>query len=132
MGYLLEGGIPGDARQHPDARLNQKRFQEPEVAGDVVLADKIDIVMGRDRRFAGPDHVFEQHLTGDPVSQVLGPHKPRRVHRDDADPQLQFGLSADCIDVFAHEAAHTGRIDKDRLGRCGLSGLHDRLIQLLP
>ena len=126
-----KGRVPGDPRQDADASLLQEGLHEPEVAGDIVFSDQIDIAVRRDRGFARADDLIEQHLSGDAVPQVLGPRKSRRAHRDDPDAEIRLGLSAHRLEILADQAAHAGRVDEDGLRLDRLMRPHDGVMELL-
>ena len=52
--------VSGDRRQNPDPGAGEHRGHVPHLAGDVVLADEVDVEGCRHRRFPGADDVVEQ------------------------------------------------------------------------
>jgi len=117
--------------QHAEPCLPEDRLDMPEVVADVVLSDEVDGIARDLLRLCGADHMFEQHLSGNPVAEVFRPHEPRRMHRDDRDAEVCTAASADRVKVLSDEAAHAGRIDEDRLRCDPVHYLTDRAGELL-
>ena len=129
---LLELRVAGDAGEDPDPEPLEEREHPPEIAGDVVLADQVHVVVGGGLRLGGADDVLEQDLAGEPVADVLVADEPRRVDRDDRDRHLLRRRPADRLDVVAGHRGDAGRVDEDRLRlRVARRQVDDGGVQLL-
>ncbi len=130
-GDIMVSRVAGDAGANAHAELFKQRLHHPEFAGQVELAENVDVI-GRDVvRLLGADHMVEQRLAGQLVAEVLRADEARRVDRHHGKPELLRRAAADGLDIVADQRGDAGRIDEDRRRGICVRNLADRLEQLL-
>ena len=130
-GDLAEPGIAGQAGAQADAQPFEQRRHLPQLAGDVVFAQQIDVGERRVVRLDRADDVVEQRLAGQAVAEILAAGEARRHHRHDRPGEALGRDLADGGDVVADQRRHAGGVDKDRRRVVAGDDLLDRLQQLL-
>ena len=130
---VFELRVAADAGQDADPEPFEQRLHPPQVAGDVVLADQVDVVVGGDRGLRRPDDVFQQDLPRQPVADVLVADEPRGVDRDHRHRNLFRRGLADRLHVVPRHGGDAGRVDEDRLRLVAVarSELEDGAVELL-
>ncbi len=109
--------VAGEGREHADAELLEVGRVLPHVAGDVVLADQVDIERCRLFRFFRSDQVHQRRFAAEPAAEVLAADEAGGVDRHHRHAVLLRGVLADGVDVVADQGGDAGRIDEDRLRR---------------
>ena len=112
---VLESGVAAEAGEDADAEPVEERQHPPEVAGNIVFADQIDVVVGDFLRLGGPDDVFEQDLARQAVADVLVADEAGGIDRNDRNGDLLLGRLADRLDIVAGHGGDAGGVDEDRL-----------------
>ena len=106
----------------------------PQLTGDVVFTDQIDIVQGSAiggggfrLRLTGTDHIAHHGLARDTVTQVLSAIKTRRIYGYHRHPPARFCSAAHRADIITNEGRDAGVIDEDRRRAVVGNGLFDAM-----
>ena len=99
---LTVAGIARDAGVHANSQPLQQGSHLPQLTGQVVFTQDVDVERCHGLRLDGTDHVVEQRFTGQLVAEVLGAHETRSVHGNDRGAKFLAGVFADSVDVVAN------------------------------
>src|SRR6185369_3838654 len=133
-GDLLQLAVAGPDRLDIEADLLQQSLGRPDIAADVVVADKGNIVRSlRLTELASADNVIADGVVGDVVAEGLGnAAEPLAVAGDDRQIQLGSRMFGSGVDVVTDESDRTLGQHRDPLGqREQTLGLNQQLLQLL-
>ena len=123
--------VARDAGAHAHAELLQERLHHPELAGEVELAENIDVHRTDVVRLVRADDVIEQRFARKLVAEVLGADEARGVNGHDRRAEALGGAEADGVEIVADERGHAGRINEDGWGAMLFDDLADGLEELL-
>ncbi len=108
--------VAGNAGAHPHAEPFEQRLHHPELAGEVELAEDIDVHRADVVGLVRADHVVEQGFAGELVAEVLRADEARGVNGHDRRAEALGGAEADGVEVVADQRGDAGRIDEDGRG----------------
>ena len=123
--------VARDAGAHPHAECLEQRLHHPEFAGEVELAEDIDVHRADVVGLVRADHVVEQGLAGELVAEILRADEARRMDRHDRRAEALGGAETDGVEIVADQRGHAGRIDEDGRRGVRLDDLADGLEELL-
>ncbi len=109
--------VAGNAGAHPHAELLEQRLHHPEFAGEVELAEDIDVHRADVVRLVRADDVVEQGFARELVAEVLRADEARGVDRHDRRAEALGGAEADGVEVVADQRGDAGRVDEHRRRR---------------
>ena len=136
--HLGKARIARQGAEDAIAEFVEQRRDMPELAGDVVFADQVDVVSGQTIRagqggggFAGADHMLEHRLAGQPVAEVLGAIEAGRIDRHHRHAPALAGGLAHGLDIVTDQCGDAGVVDEHRGRRVAVDRLLDRMKQAL-
>jgi hypothetical protein len=130
-GDVVIAPVAGDRGENTNAEPIEQRPDLPQLAGDVVFANQVDVVRGGGLRLSCADHVIQQRLAGELVAEILGAGEAWRHDRDHGCGEALGGSGTDRIHIVANQRRHAGHVDEHRRRSMALDDLLDRVKQLL-
>ena len=128
---FLIAGIASDFREHSNAHFFEQRRHAPHLTCDVVFANQVDVKRGGVFWFARADHVLQQRLTADAVTEVLAANKARGTDGNDGDVEFLAGGFAHRFQIIPDQRRDTGEVDKHGSGVVAFFNFSHRLVELL-
>jgi hypothetical protein len=123
--------VAGDAGENADAELIEQRLDLPQLAGEIVFADDVDVVGRRVFRLLGADHVSSSASPAELVAEVLRADKPGALTGITGLPNFLAAALQTAFDVVADHGRDAGLVDEDRRRIVFLDDLLDRLVEPL-
>src|SRR5208337_5557738 len=127
---IIHPAVPGDIGHHLDPHAGQVVTDDPDLPGQVEIAQDID-AGGADAGEVAGAHQTEHGLAGGPVTGPLVAFETLGLHRQYRDALLPGHLFADPFQIVADEAHDAGGVDEGGLGLVPLDEFHQGPIKLV-
>ena len=126
-----KAAVAGDRREDTNADAFEKGLYLPQLAGDIVLAEHVDVARAGGGGLAGADDVIEQRLAAQFVAEVLGAGETGRVDGNHRLAEIFGGAGANLDQVVADQRRNTGLVNEDGGRVEALDNFADGAIELL-
>jgi hypothetical protein len=127
--YVGDAAVTGDVGHHLDTHLFEILSNQPDLAGQVEIADDIDRVLGDAGGVAGADQPGHG-AAGRLVAGALVAFEAFGLHRQYRNAGRGGDFFADRLEIVADDADDAGRVDEGRLGMMAVDQFIQGLLKL--